>query len=105
MEDFDLSPVSQKEKGRLLMEFTEQQKYTTSSQRWGTTEERAFVAGLGAGEYGDLPALTGEAKRLLLGRYIQAARRRTNWGTIDQTAVIRYAQSLLAQGGGRRPGW
>jgi hypothetical protein len=58
-----------------------------TTNAYGTNAEIAFLKHLGS-------QLT---RKVLLRNYINAASKRTVWGAIDKTAVLLFAEQLLAE--------
>jgi hypothetical protein len=61
---------------------------------WGTRDEVGFLYALGTHRPRDFrrPVLT---RHQLLGRYLEAARVRANWGEMDRDIVLEAARKLL----------
>lgn len=68
----------------------------TDRKGWSTADEIEFLAGLGthAPSRSESPAQT---QRQILRRYLDAASRRHDWGTMDQGVVVRQARRMLGQ--------
>lgn len=65
----------------------------TDNNAYGTTAEMAFLNQLARSP----------ARATLLRNYIAAAPKRAVWGSIDKTAVLLYAQQLLAEAEAEAP--
>ena len=58
---------------------------------WGTNAEIEFVKGLGTGAFREQKV----SRRVLLEKYIEACKHRTNWKYINRERVLAFATSLL----------
>jgi hypothetical protein len=61
---------------------------------WTTEHELSFITHLGT--YREGHKIT-PMRLALLTNYVQAARTRRHWGTLDSATVIRYAEAQLAE--------
>ena len=73
-----------------------EEKVSWQGRTWGTTDECAFVSGLGSHSLLWLKlGRREEARQLLLRKYLDAVWRRQDWGAINRQAVIVHVKGLL----------
>lgn len=64
---------------------------------WKTDDEIEFIRQIGSALWPkNLPRPKDLRKSLLIGKYLEAAEKRTEWGDMDRAKVIEYAQKRMA---------